>query len=141
MWSNRTDEEADADPRAVWELIVAVHSGERTVEGHESYATEGPLANGAVVRPVVDSFVGPELQVVEYEAGRRYAHEFAIRRYVVRMGYTIEPRAEGGTRLIRTIDITGPYADLAMVGLGQLLITVYAPQARALLEASGSAPE
>lgn len=140
MWSSHHHEETDADPQTVWDLIVAVHSGERAVEGHESHATEGPLAIGALVRPVIDSFVGPEMRVVEYEPGHRYAHEFSIRRYVVRLGYTIEPRAAGGTRLTRTIDITGPFADLAMAGLGQHLTTVYTPQVRALLRGVRTVP-
>lgn len=141
MWSSQHHEETDADPQVVWDLVVGVHSGERKVAGHEAYAAEAPLAIGSVVRAVDDSFVGPDMRVVEYAPARRYAHEFSIRRYTVRLGYTIEALDEGGTRLVRTIGINGPFADLAMAGLGQHLSAVYTPQVRALLKEarSGSA--
>lgn len=137
MWSSRHHEESSATPAEVWDLLAAVHAGERTVEGHEAYRAEGPLGVGSVVRAVQGSFIGPEMAVIEFDPGRRYAHEFTLRRYTVQLGYTVEALEEGGTRLVRTIGITGPYADLATAGLGRELAAVYSPQVKALLAALG----
>ena len=138
MWSSRHHEDSSATPAQVWELVAAVHAGERTVDGHEAYRADGPLGAGTVVRAVQDSFVGPEMTVVEFEPGVRYAHEFTLRRYTVQLGYTVESHEEGGSRLVRTIGITGPFADLATAGLGRELAAVYAPQVKSLVDALGA---
>ena len=133
MWAGRHHEDSSHTPAEVWDAVVAVHGGLKQAPGHEAYTCDGPLGPDAVVRAVHDGHTGPDMAVVEFDPGRRYAHEFGLRRYRVRLGYTVEPHGDG-TRLVRTIEANGPIADLATAGLGQQLLALYKPQVRALLD-------
>lgn len=134
MWVGRHHEDSAQSADRVWDAVTAVHAGGSAVTGHEAYVADGPLQLGTVLRAVHDGHRGPDMTVVEYTARQRYAHEFTLRRYRVRLGYTIEPLTSG-SRLVRTIEVNGPIADLATANLGQQLLAVYKPQVRALLDA------
>lgn len=134
MWVGRHHEDSPRPAESIWDALSAVHSGSLEVAGHEGYVADGPLGQGAVLRAVHGGHRGPEMTVVEFQPGARYAHEFPIRRYRVRLGYTIEP-LPAGSRLVRTIEVNGPIADLATASLGQQLLAFYKPQVRVLLDA------
>jgi Polyketide cyclase / dehydrase and lipid transport len=107
-WETTSTLAADVPPAAVWEKAYADAKAWPRWNAEIRRATlDGPLALGATAKIVFSTGLRLRFRVVEFEQGRLFTDESRL--LCARMGHrhTIEPAAEGGSRLTNTIYIEG----------------------------------
>ncbi len=104
----------DVPPEKVWEALVDLPSwlGWNPHMREIASLTEGPLAVGSRARIVLRTGLSSRWEVTELSAGRSFTWASRVLGVPTTFGHEVEG-ADGGSRAVLWIDVSGPLAVLA----------------------------
>ncbi|TAL43528.1 MAG: polyketide cyclase [Salinibacterium sp.] len=117
MWAHDYTATTDLSPEQVWAALRALHTGELTYDGADTFELHGPFAVGTEldVTPVGQgTFRSTIVELVENE---RYADRTEYNGLTLLFRHTLEA-LDGGTRVTHRLEISGDAADAVGPELG-----------------------
>ncbi len=140
MWTTHHTQETDLPPEIVWDALRDLHEGRLTTTGGDVFEIHGPFAVGTQLSVTPEGQETFRSTIVELEEPRRYADETQFGDVTLRFGHTLEPLADGGTRVTHELLILGPDADLVGPELGPQISADFPLAMTALIDAARREP-
>ena len=133
MWTHEHAGETAAPPEAVWRVLSDIDDWASWDTSMEDVRLQGPLAVGSevVMTPIGQDPITSRITDVRENA--RYADETSFEGVLLRFSHTLEPRADGGTRVVHRLEIDGPDADRVGPELGPAITEDFPEAMDALL--------
>lgn len=118
MWTTSYEATTSATPEAVWAALTALHSGTRLGPNSDAFKPNGPLAVGTTLTVTPQGQESMQSTVVEFEPGSLYADQTVFGDLTLTFRHRIVARADHGSRVTHTLEITGGSAEQVGPELG-----------------------
>jgi Polyketide cyclase / dehydrase and lipid transport len=138
MWSHEHAVETTLDAPAIWRVLADLDNWARWDSSMESVKLAGPFAVGSTVTMTPTGQDPIQSVITEIAENERYADETEFEGVRLAFSHTLVPLADGGTRVIHRLEISGPAADRVAPALGPA-ITADFPEAMTALLAYAAA--
>lgn len=111
MWTTTYESATMAGPAAVWDALVALHSGTRLGPNSDDFELHGPFAVGTEVTVTPQGQEAMTSTIVEVDLRRGYADRTVFDGLVLTFRHRLTMAEDGGTTVSHTLEISGDGAD------------------------------
>jgi uncharacterized protein YndB with AHSA1/START domain len=128
MWSYEYAAETAVPRELIWKALADIDSWATWDTSLEAIKLDGPFAVGSEISMTPAGQEPIKSTIVELAPLERYADETTFAGVVLRFSHTLTDLADGGTRIVHRLEITGDGADQTGPEIGPM-ITADFPEA------------
>ena len=111
MWHTEYTATTDLAPENIWDALCALESGEVPMSSGDLREARGPFEVGGVLVSTPVGIDPLESVITELEPNRALAIRTNFGGLILSLRHVLHPVGDGGTRIVRRLEITGPAAD------------------------------
>jgi hypothetical protein len=134
MWTREVNIETTAAPSAIWEVWADVPQWPEWNADLERAELSGPFAAGSTITMIPHGQESIELRIAEAVKPEIFVDEANLGDVVVRTVHRIERLDDGRIRIVYTMEITGPAADILGPQIGPEISGDFPQVLKALVE-------
>lgn len=139
MWTTRHTDTTTVPIQQIWDTLTAIHRGELTLPGGDTFEPHGPLGVGTRIKVTPAGQDTMTSTITAFDAPHRYADRTEFGDLVLDFAHDLTLE-DGQTRLTHTLTITGPSAGTVGPDLGPQISSDFPEQMTALIAAASQQP-